>query len=126
MVLRKFLSGEYHFGTLSRKYFWGLIKAQRFGKSPKVNLRQYPAHLHINLDSNWRGFGIGRRLIEAYLEQLSQQGISGVHLNTTDRNEAACRLYEKMGFKIVEAHPTSLWSHLISQPVEQRCYGLLL
>jgi len=42
--------------------------------------RKYPAHLHINVDADFRGQGVGRRLIETYTCDLRANGIPGVHL----------------------------------------------
>ncbi len=42
--------------------------------------REYPAHLHINVDARWRASGIGRRLVEGYLADLRALGCSGIHL----------------------------------------------
>jgi hypothetical protein len=42
--------------------------------------RKYPAHLHINVDADFRGRGAGRRLIETYACDLRASGIPGVHL----------------------------------------------
>ncbi|HET9916363.1 MAG TPA: hypothetical protein VFQ89_04595 [Candidatus Binatia bacterium] len=42
--------------------------------------RQFPAHLHMNVDADFRRGGVGLRLIERYVEDLQQRRISGVHL----------------------------------------------
>ena len=91
---------------------------------PPVDLTQYPAHLHINVDAAWRGAGAGRRLMEAYLAQLLSLGVPGVHLRTTSLNTAAVALYTRIGFRLLGARPTRLWAHVTEQPVENRCYGL--
>jgi RimJ/RimL family protein N-acetyltransferase len=88
-----------------------------------VKLDGYPAHLHINVEAAWRGNRLGERLIKAYLSQLRYLGIPGVHLETTSLNAAACRLYEKTGFRLLEGVQTRLWSHLGHTEVELRCYG---
>lgn len=43
----------------------------------------YPAQLHINLDPDWRGMGIGSRLIQEGVAALAQAGVRGVHIVTT-------------------------------------------
>jgi RimJ/RimL family protein N-acetyltransferase len=93
---------------------------------PHIDLHDYPAHLHINLDVAARGRGLGQDLMEAYIDQLRHFGIPGVHLNTTSVNVAACRLYEKIGFRLLEERPTKVWSNLLDRPVENRSYGLNL
>lgn len=43
-------------------------------------LRQFPAHLHMNVDAEFRRGGVGRRLIERFIQDLRQRQVSGVHL----------------------------------------------
>jgi len=125
-VLKKMAQNKYRIGPLTWRYLFGLIRMQFMEESHGVDLSVYPAHLHINVETNWRGRGIGEKLLKRYIEQLSQEHISGVHLNTTDQNRSACRLYDRMGFQLLASKSTRLWSHLIALPVERRCYGLRL
>jgi hypothetical protein len=59
-------------------------------------LRNFPAHLHTNLRRSYRGQGVGRELIEAFLSALSSQGVAGVHLHC---GSGPIPFYEKCGFK---------------------------
>jgi ribosomal protein S18 acetylase RimI-like enzyme len=118
--------GHYRLGRRTWRFATAFGLAMLRRGEPPVDLSLYPAHLHINLDARYRGLGLGRRLIEAYLDQLCSLGVSGVHLNTTNLNEAACRLYEKVGFRLLAARPTRIWAGFTDQPVESRCYGLQL
>jgi GNAT superfamily N-acetyltransferase len=120
------LRGAYRLGRSTWQYTARMARAAIRGEFSRPDLVAYPAHLHINVDRQWRGQGIGGGLIAAYLGQLRRLGIPGVHLETTDRNRAACRLYEKAGFQLLDARPTSVWSDLVADPVEHRCYGLRL
>jgi ribosomal protein S18 acetylase RimI-like enzyme len=63
-------------------------------------------------------------LLTAYLVFLRRAGLPGVHLETTSRNVAACRLYESLGFRLLDERLSSLWTHFIGGPVFNRCYGL--
>jgi len=125
-ILKNALLRKYKIGPLTRDFLHQLLLSRLTEKKNKVDLSLYPAHLHINVDSNCRGRGVGKELLETYLDHLSQENIPGVYLNTTDQNISACKLYERMGFQLLSAHSTRLWSHLISKPVELRCYGLRL
>lgn len=125
-VARRAVKGRYRWGELTKRYIIGWVGAWIRGEMPHVNLALYPSHLHMNIDEPWRRRGLGRHLLEAYLEQMRLLGVRGVHLHTTDLNEAACQLYLRVGFQLLDARRTRLWSHLISQPVENRAYGLLL
>lgn len=42
--------------------------------------RDYPAHLHMNVEAAWRWRGVGTKLIEAFIGDLRGAGIPGVHL----------------------------------------------
>lgn len=67
-------------------------------------LRDYPAHLHINLDEAYRNRGIGRRLIDAFAAQVAAAGLPGLHAITsaTARNVG---FYERAGFIQVARTP---------------------
>ena len=125
-LLKSLIRGKYHFGPLTRDYIRRLVGAAYRGEVPHVDINAYPAHLHINLDASFRGQGIGRKLMNAYLDQLRSLNITGVYLDTTSLNEAACHLYESVGFRLLDARPTRLWEGIVDGYVENRCYGLLL
>jgi ribosomal protein S18 acetylase RimI-like enzyme len=118
--------GKYHFGRRTFEYFWGLISGLAQREFTHVDWNIYPAHLHINVDANWRGYKLGQRLMQAYLDQLRHLGIRGVYLDTTSLNETACRMYEKFGFCILDSRPVRYWSRRFNKPVKNLCYGLLL
>ena len=120
------LKGRYRLGRRTARYAFAHVRALLRGEFPHADLAAYPAHLHINVEAPWRGRGLGRRLIEAFLAQARAAGVVGVHLETTSQNVAACRLYERLGFRLLAARPTRLWAGLIVGPVENRCYGMAL
>ena len=120
------LRGRYHLGWATWRYTARVARAALRGEFAQPDLVAYPAHLHINVDRQWRGQGIGAGLMAAYLGQLRRLGVPGVHLSTTDLNRAACRLYERTGFRLLDARPTTVWAGLVAHPVEHRCYGLRL
>jgi ribosomal protein S18 acetylase RimI-like enzyme len=125
-LVPRVLRGYYQVGPLARRYLLALLSAGLRGEFNSIDLNTYPAHLHINVDANWRGHGLGRRLIATYLDQLRDLGIAGVHLETTDQNVAACHLYEQLGFELIAQRRTRVWAHRLDQPVEMRAYGLKL
>ena len=51
----------------------------------------------------------------AYLNQLRKLDVPGVFLGTTNLNEAACRLDEKTGFKLLDTRQTRVWSCLVNK-----------
>jgi ribosomal protein S18 acetylase RimI-like enzyme len=58
---------------------------------------KFPAHFHINCAPNHQGKGIGRKLVDHYVQQLSKTSINGVHLITsTDADNLG--FYRALGF----------------------------
>ncbi len=125
-VYWRLLTGYYNVGPKARQYILRMLKSKRKHLHPAVDFRLYPAHLHINVDEKWRGYGVGIRLMKVYLDQLSYLKVPGVHLGTTSENEIACKLYEKLGFRLLDEKPSMMWDGIIDHPVFNRSYGLLL
>lgn len=44
---------------------------------------RFPAQLHVNLAPEWRGQGIGARLVAAFVEDAGRLGATGVHVVTS-------------------------------------------
>lgn len=57
--------------------------------------RDYPAHLHMNVDASWRRQGVGRQLVSRYFANLRQANIAGVHLYCGTRPR---EFYRRLGF----------------------------
>lgn len=55
--------------------------------------------------AHYRRQGIGRRLMEQGLAQLRAAGVERVLVTSEPENEAALRLYEKLGFRVVSTEP---------------------
>jgi len=122
--LALFLKGHYQTGPKTWAYLWNMVKARLKKKTVLINHQKYPAHLHINVDKNWRGYGVGRKLMRTYFDQLIDENIPGVYLETTSENKTACQLYERIGFQLLGTSPVHHWKKLIDHPVENRTYGL--
>jgi GNAT superfamily N-acetyltransferase len=65
-------------------------------------LQSYPAHLHIDLLSTHQGLGLGRALMEAFLDALHQSGVDAVHLCMSRANTRARAFYDRLGFEELE------------------------
>jgi GNAT superfamily N-acetyltransferase len=61
------------------------------------NYVNYPAHLHINFTHKARGQGLGRLLVESFMQQLVTLGQPGVHIMTGPDSENRF-FYRKLGF----------------------------
>lgn len=65
-----------------------------------MSLRGPAAVIHdLVVDPGLRGRGVGRRLLDAMLAQLTSRGAPRVVLSTAERNVGAQRLFERMGFR---------------------------
>lgn len=56
----------------------------------------------MGVDPRYRGFGIGKELIEAACNTAEQTGVDGIFLLTSKPLKSAQHLYEKLGFQEVE------------------------
>lgn len=61
--------------------------------------RDYPAHLHMNVEREFRRAGVGSRLLEAYLGDLRRAAVPGVHLFCGPDPVA---FYGRAGFQVFE------------------------
>ncbi|WP_166996616.1 GNAT family N-acetyltransferase [Paramicrobacterium fandaimingii] len=62
----------------------------------------YPAHLHIDLLPVTQGQGLGRRLIDTLVAELTARGVTGLHLTAGSANAGAIAFYERIGFHRLE------------------------
>ncbi len=125
-VLLHLLRGRYRVGRRTYRYVVRLALASLRGEFPQADHTLYPAHLHINVAADWRGCGLGRRLMSIYLAQLREETVAGVHLETTTLNRAAVPLYRSLGFELLDARRTRMWEGFIAEPVENLLFGLRL
>ncbi|HEY0433749.1 MAG TPA: GNAT family N-acetyltransferase, partial [Chitinophagaceae bacterium] len=69
------------------------------------------------LEPEFRGIGLGNRLLRSFLDFMSEAGYSKAYLWTTNELPASAHLYRKFGFKVTEEHPSTSWGKAV---VEQR------
>lgn len=68
------------------------------GRTAAELIKDYPAHLHVDLLPEGQGGGNGRRLIETLLNALRDQGVPGIHLGVSTENKHAIGFYKHLGF----------------------------
>jgi ribosomal protein S18 acetylase RimI-like enzyme len=125
-LVGRILQGKYKLGSKTWRFVRALLGGVVRQEYLHLNYDEYPAHLHINVDVASRGQGLGQKLMDAYLNQIRGLSVPGVTLDTTNLNEAACRLYEKQGFQLLNRRETRVWNYLVEKSVENRSYGLKL
>jgi ribosomal protein S18 acetylase RimI-like enzyme len=74
------------------------------------------------LDREYRGIGLGRRLMDLYMSFLQEVGYSAAYLWTTDDLPAAAHLYMSYGFTLTEERDSTAFGI----PLKERRYDLAL
>jgi len=97
LAMGRHLSDRSLLGFVVRSLPAELAIRRRFSTATRRTIENsLPAHLHINVDAEFRSAGIGRQLIEAYLASLREQAVPGVHLYC---GPAPLEFYRRMGFR---------------------------
>lgn len=74
------------------------------------------------LEPEYRGIGLGNKLMTLYMEFLKEKKYKSSYLLTTDELPASAHLYKKFGFSLTEEKP----SNAFGKPVVQQRYDLRL
>ena len=74
------------------------------------------------LQPEYRGIGLGNKLMNLYMNSLKKYKYRSSYLLTTDELPASAHLYKKFGFKLTEEKPSSAFG----KPVMQQRYDLIL
>lgn len=72
-------------------------------------MKEYPAHLHINIDPEHQGRGAGSVLLETFEHHCRSEGIPGIHLITSNHNTVAGAFYLKKGYRVLLEMDNSFW-----------------
>lgn len=113
-------------GTLTKKknvfFFFYLLRSfiKLEFRMPDFS-KKYPATLHININKDYRGKGIGSRLIADYLIYLRRESIPGVHFATMSRQ--ASKFFTKQGFDLLYEGKRSYLKHVLLEDILLRIYG---
>jgi len=85
-----------------------IIRLIHKGHVPKPELLSYPAHLHIDILPEGQGRGMGRKLIETFINKLIEMKVPALHLEVGKRNVNAIQFYEKVGFSVIKEYEYSI------------------
>jgi ribosomal protein S18 acetylase RimI-like enzyme len=64
---------------------------------------------YVAAHPDWRGKGVGRRMVEEAEEWLRQRGIAKAQLLVRDTNTAVIGFYERLGFEVAPRVVMSRW-----------------
>ena len=99
-VLRRMLGGAYGWpGWLP-----AVLRTEWAGRqvqAPEVDLKRYPAHLHIGMLPEWRRQGWGGALMAHYETYLRQRGVCGYHLYASSFHPLGVAFYHKLGLEFL-------------------------
>lgn len=74
------------------------------------------------IEPEYRGIGLGKKLVSLYMDWLRQAGYRSAYLWTTHELEAAASLYKRHGFTLVEEKPSAAFG----KPLYEQKYELSL
>ncbi len=74
-------------------------------RTPDEITDAYPSHLHINLLPHLRGDGVGRRLMDRWMDAVRAMGSHGAHLAVGTTNTRAIGFYHRCGFRRLDEMP---------------------
>ena len=84
----------------NKKVLGYLFCQTRIQKYPNLIKRNKTLYIDdLCVDKNYRRQGIGKRLIEFIIDEANKNNYDDIALNCWPDNKAACKYYEKMGFK---------------------------
>ncbi len=121
LIWRAFIRGTffklknfYFLAGLARECFKGGYKTPDF-------FAQYPAVLHINLDSSAQRMGMGSMLISSFFRYLQENGVKGVHL--TSMSDKGINFFKKQGFSVLYEGRRSYFEYLLGRQVPFVVFG---
>lgn len=79
----------------------------------KKELKDFPAHLHIDILPDGQGKGMGKKLLVTFIEKLKSIKVKGLHLEVGKENGNAVKFYENFGFKKIVEYEYSIAFGLI-------------
>jgi len=72
---------------------------------------------YFYLEPEYRGAGLGNRLMQMFMDFLKEKGYRRAYLWTTNEQTAAAALYERHGFRLTEEKPSNAFGKPL---IEQR------
>ena len=85
-------------GVLFHRQTWQFFAKLRPFR--RADLREYPAHIHVNVAPGFRGGAIGRELLALF---FAHAGKVGVHANVRTDNARGRNFFEQTGFVVLNA-----------------------
>ena len=120
-VLRMFLRG-----SISKKknlrFLASMVRSFLRGElRGRDCVREFPAHLHINVLPAYRRWGAGKSLIEEYVRYLKDNNVGGLHLYSF--SAAGQEFFAKLNFVKIFSRQVSYFSYLTCRQISVSCFA---
>ena len=99
LLVRFFIHGHWFQGKILRMLLAIWRSERRWVSARWAACAPYPAHCHLNLDPEFRRAGTGSGLLEAFLAQLRQHRVPGIHIITA--TEQGKNFFVRAGFTLL-------------------------
>lgn len=86
-----------------------IIRLIHEGHKVNPDCLDYPAHLHIDLLPVAQGQGLGRKLMDVFINKLIELNVPALHLGVGKSNTGAIAFYERMGFQRIKEYEKAIW-----------------
>ncbi len=109
-----------------RRALMALWRSSRRGEMdlPDNLVAAYPATWHFNLLPAARGAGLGRTMLQTFLDRLRAEGVPGVHAQVIGQNRPSVAAMEAMGFSPAHTGPLTAFEHFTDQPLTLQTWVL--
>ncbi len=85
-----------------------IIRRLHEGYKVKEELKNYSAHLHIDLLPETQGQGLGREITNLFINKLKELNVPSLHLEVGKNNVGAIKFYKKLGFYVIKEYNHSI------------------
>ena len=79
------------------------------GHNPADIVARYPAHIHMNLLPRLRGQRLGTGLLQMWIHQAKEAGVTGIHLGANAANAGGIAFWTRSGFQPVANIGRTAW-----------------
>lgn len=83
--------------------------------------QEFPAHLHINIETQFRAKGIGTRLMEVFFNYIKDKSIKGIQAWTFSKRGNS--LFKNLDFKLVYKQRVTYFDYLLQDQLFLSCWG---
>ena len=109
-ILLKIFTFQYREKQTYKTLWWIISRSWREAFHPP--LEKYPGHAHFNIESAYRGLGLGQRLSLATRQHMCESGIRGSHclIREEERDDKLSTfLCRESGYKILNIKRSTVW-----------------